>query len=106
MSDVVVYANYTIADPAEVYATLSPEIKAPALAMLAHELSGLDGRSIRDMYEENPTGWMVPYHFSAGMSIRNLLRDRGFGEDYFNVDNLDDIYVALIEEALKLHPTI
>jgi hypothetical protein len=36
------------------------------------------------------------------MSVRNLLREKGFNEKYFGVHNLDDIYVALVEEALDL----
>ena len=96
-----VIVEYTIADPAVVYASLSPEIKAPALAMLATELAPAYPK-ISDMYADNPTGWATPHHFHWGMVIRNLLREKGFGEEYFGVDNLDDIYVSLVEEALKL----
>jgi hypothetical protein len=37
-----------------------------------------------------------------GMSVRNLLRQKGFSEEHFGIDNLDDIYISLVEEALKL----
>lgn len=40
-----------------------------------------------------------PLHFTWGMAVRNLLRDKGYGEKYFDVDNLDDYYVELIEKA-------
>lgn len=39
-------------------------------------------------------------HHGWGTSIRNLLRQEGFGEPYFGIDNLDDFYVVFIEMAL------
>ena len=86
------------------YKDLTPEVKAPALAMLVVELEPtlLD---IQKAYAEDPEGWSVPYHFFWGMGVRNLLREKGFGEEYFHIHNLDDIYVALVEEALKLGGT-
>lgn len=48
---------------------------------------------------EEPSSWMSPFHFTAGMAIRNLLRDAGFGEKEMGVTNLDNIYVELVEEV-------
>lgn len=45
--------------------------------------------------------WIIPYHFHWGMSVRNRLRDAGFGEQAFGIVNLDNVYVALIEAAVK-----
>lgn len=56
-----------------------------------------DGRSYADFPH--------PFHFREGMSIRNLLRMNGYGERELGVDNLDDVYIGLIEEALGLRPT-
>ena len=44
--------------------------------------------------------WITPYHFHWGMAVRNALRAKGFGEREFMIDNLDNIYVPLIEEAV------
>jgi hypothetical protein len=85
----------------QMYADLTPELKAPALAMLAVELApALE--EILPMYKADPEHWAAPHHFFWGMAVRNLLRDKGFGETHFSVHNLDDIYIPLVEEALKL----
>ncbi len=39
-------------------------------------------------------------HFTWGMQVRNELRRNGFGEKNFEIDNMDNIYVELIREAL------
>lgn len=83
------------------YADLTPELKAPALKMLAQELAS-SAPEIHEAYNEDPEHWVAPYHFFWGMNVRNLLRNKGFGEDYFKIHNLDDIYIALVEEALQL----
>lgn len=44
-------------------------------------------------------------HFGFGMGVRNYLRNHGFGEKELEVDNLDDYYVAMVEEAVN-PPTI
>lgn len=85
----------------QMYRELPIELKAPALDMLATELAPAR-EEIISMYKIDPEGWHVPHHFFWGMSVRNLLRNKGFGEAYFSVHNLDDIYTPLVEEALKL----
>lgn len=82
--------------------TLNDGLKAPALAMLKVELS-TDVARIKDAFKKFPKEWWIQYHFGWGMAIRNLLRRKGFGEDYFKIDNLDDYYVELVEEALELN---
>jgi len=83
------------------YADLSPELKAPALKMLADELAPVKAE-IEKAYAADPVGWSYGYHMFWGMSVRNLLRKKKFGEDYFRIHNLDDIYIPLVEEALEL----
>lgn len=96
---------HTDAECEQMYKDLTPEVKAPALEMLRTELkSAVD--EIRAAYIAAPEEWYVPFHFGWGMAVRNLLREKGFGEEYFKVHNLDDIYVALVEEALGLTPEI
>jgi hypothetical protein len=92
---------HTDAECKQMYKDLTPEIKAPAMAMLVNELKPAT-EQIQKAYNAEPNGWSVNYHFSWGMAVRNLLREKGYGEEYFGVHNLDDIYVALVEEALNL----
>lgn len=73
-----------------------------AVALLRAEIWPSDQEQIRVSIVANPESWSTPYHFWWGMSIRNVLRDRGFGERDFKIRNLDNIYVALVEDAVKL----
>lgn len=91
----------SIDDPKQVYAGLSQAIKAPALTMLSEELAAARD-SIAQAYKDNPENWWAHDHFAWGMSVRNLLRSKGFREDYFQINNLGDIYIPLVEEALNL----
>jgi hypothetical protein len=83
------------------YSSLSSELKAPALTAL-REITVKWRDAIKEDFLKSPDDWYVPYHLSWGMGIRNFLRERGYGEEYFGTHNLDDIYVYLIEEALGL----
>ena len=56
---------------------------------------------IRNSIAGDPDHWNIPYHSFWGMGVRNFFREEGFGEEYFGVCNLDDIYTALIEEAVR-----
>lgn len=56
---------------------------------------------LRDAIAVDPENWVAPYHFFWGMGVRNALRANGFSEGEFGVENLDNIYVALIEEAVR-----
>ena len=84
---------------AENFAKLDPALRDAAVDMLREELSG-NAAAIREKIAENPQTWWAPYHFMWGMAVRNLLRERGFGEEQFMVDNIDDYYVSLVEAAV------
>jgi hypothetical protein len=58
----------------------------------------------RALITADPENWFAPYHFSWGMAVRNELRSGGFGEDFWPIWNLDDIYVPLAERALLRGP--
>jgi len=74
----------------------------PAVTYLREKVIKLsDFAKIREAIDADPDNWVAPYHFFFGMAVRNALRDGGFGEDYFPIWNLDDIYVPLIERAVK-----
>lgn len=92
---------HTEAECNQLYENLSAELKTPALKMLAEELKAARAE-IQNAYTKDPEGWYTGYHFGWGMAVRNLLRKRGFGEAYFGIHNLDDIYGALVVEALDL----
>ena len=55
---------------------------------------------IRTEIECDPKNWYVSMHFDWGMSIRNDLRNAGFGEKELGIGNMDDVYVPLVEEAV------
>lgn len=44
--------------------------------------------------------WWAPYHFSAGMDVRNALRRAGI-TDAIVGGNLDDYWVRAVEEAVR-----
>lgn len=50
---------------------------------------------------EDPNGWWMGYHFGWGMAVRNILRQNGYGEKELLVWNLDDVYIQLVEEAIR-----
>lgn len=55
---------------------------------------------IAKMINENPNDWCTGIHFGWGMYMRNLLRTNGYGEKELGLQNLDDYYAAIIEEAV------
>ena len=57
---------------------------------------------LREAIEENPQRWWVARHYGWGTRVRNELRSNGHGESEFGVGNLDDVYVGLIEEGVKV----
>jgi len=83
------------------YRTIPDEQKQPALAFLRERLSA-EAEEIRRIHRANPESWWAVGHFGPGMAIRNALRSAGFGETYFHIANMDDIYIQLIEDSLGL----
>lgn len=72
-----------------------------AIAFLRTELAPV-AEEVRAAISTSPNDhhWIAGYHFGWGMAVRNLLRQHGFGEDDFRIDNLDNIYVELVEAAM------
>lgn len=56
---------------------------------------------IRQVVESKSPHWPARYHSFWGMGVRNALREAGFGEREFGVLNLDNVYVELVEEAVR-----
>lgn len=74
----------------------------PAVLYLRSKMAPEDVETLREMIRRDPWNWCVEHHFNMGMHTRNLLRHGGFGEDYWPIWNLDDIYVPLLERAVGL----
>jgi hypothetical protein len=85
------------------YTAISAEKKAPALALLREATVPVTADARLHGTPVNAEWWKT--HKLIGMALCNLLRSRGYGEVYFGVPNLDDIYVSLIEEACAPEPT-
>jgi len=84
-----------------IYNALSEIKKKKAIKFLKKEISQELKIGLKLLIKKDPENWFTKYHFEWGMAIRNLLRRKGFGEKYFGINNLDDIYVELIEDAIK-----
>lgn len=57
----------------------------------------IDKYGSHDWIHELNDGWG---HMGWGMAERNWLRQQGYGEKYWPVENLDDYYVSLVYHAL------
>lgn len=84
-----------------IYDALPDDKKQVAIRLLKKYISAKETRLIRTEIKKAPVHWFAKYHFYWGMYIRNVLRDNGMGEKYFGIKNLDDIYVELVEGAVK-----
>ena len=58
-------------------------------------------QQIREVINIKSPDWPAGYHMGWGMGVRNALREHGFGEEPFGIKNLDNIYVTLVEEAVR-----
>lgn len=70
-----------------------------AVEFLSHYIPQKQIEQIRKMHARDPGGWYIPHHLFWGMHIRNKLRSVGYGENDFAIENLDHIYIPLVEEA-------
>lgn len=103
--------KHKITDPWEVSMDSPPKTLDGAIVFLNNWFSQKTGKEnyedseqplievLSKMIIENPTKWWVEHHFGWGMGIRNLLRENGYTEQSLGIDNLDDYYVGLIEQA-------
>ena len=83
------------------YDDLLWEKKYPAIEFLK-KLTKEDAEEIRKAIKADPKSWFAGYHFNWGMWVRNQLRSAGYGENYFGIQNLDDIYCELVEDAVAV----
>jgi len=67
----------------------------------------------KKIIKDNPDGeWAttisnatpMPFHFGGGMAVRNFFRTEGFDEKELGINNLDNVYVSIIEQAINSLP--
>ena len=79
---------------------LPPELMRQAINRLREDPNfTIESRELVELYEENRTGWYIPFHFSWGVSVRNWLRE-SISDDMLPTGNWDDYYVEVIECAI------
>ena len=88
-------------DNRNIYDSLNPALRDKAIKFLRKLLTIKTKKEIKIAINNNPEHWFTPYHFGWGMTIRNKLREAGFGENDFEIKNIDDIYVELVEDAIN-----
>jgi len=77
------------------------------------KLTDEETKFFKKIIKDNPDGeWAttitnstpLPYHFMGGMAVRNYFRSNGFDEKSLGIDNLDNIYSSIVEEAVNSIP--
>lgn len=88
---------------------LPEPLRTRAVEYLREKLDASMLAEIRELHAKDPDDWAIPYHFSTGMSIRNLLRDVIKDDELPPVmygdlpaQNWDDYYVEVMEEAANV----
>lgn len=80
--------------------TLDPMTRADAVDFLkAKVIAWPEFEELKAKAQADPE-WWITHHFGAMMDVRNRLREAGYGEKEFGIDNLDDYAVGLLELAL------
>lgn len=85
---------------ADLRAARSTAMWGKAVAFLRKELEPVKA-DIQAAISKDTKTWCAEYHFVWGIGVRNLLRTHGFAETDMGVQNLDNIYVPLVEEAIN-----
>jgi hypothetical protein len=74
---------------------------AAAVAYLRRRLRAVDRKRIAaEVAESGLDAWVVSNHFMVGMTVRNLLRRRGFNEARLGIMDLDSAWGYLLSEAI------
>ena len=75
--------------------------KEEAANFLKSRFSSVEKKRFKKMIKKGTDRWWyAEYHLQGGLVIRNLLRNYGFGEKELKIENLDYIYVQIIERAV------
>lgn len=92
---------HTVSECVQMYSEIPQDKKDAAIAAFRKGRYGRQSSEIAEAIATQGEHWNVPFHFAWGMSVRNFFRQEGFGEPYFEIDNLDCIYKFLVEDAVK-----
>jgi len=65
------------------------------------------GKTLKDVVIEYQTDYGTPLwenQFSViwGQKVRSFLRQNGFGENYLQIDNLNDFWMSFVKEAIRV----
>jgi hypothetical protein len=77
---------------------VDPSERRKAIQYLIKNISAETWVDVQNEMKEKGSNWGVFHHHGFGMGVRNLLREGGFN---WGPIDLDDIWVELIEEAIK-----
>jgi len=89
---------------------LADKDRVKMVDLFKRTLTNKDIKFFAKIIKNNPDGeWAttitkdtpVPFHFSGGMGVRNYFRSNGCGEKELGINNLDNIYVSIVEEAVS-----
>lgn len=92
---------------------LKDEDRSKMVTLFRKKLKEEDLKFFKKIIKDNPDGeWAstlsastpTPFHFGGGMAVRNFFRTEGFGEKELGIDNLDNVYVSIIEQAVVSLP--
>jgi len=77
---------------------LSSGYKKEAVRYLIDHIPAETMEEIAVIIKKEGSEWGVSHHYDIGMDVRNLLREGGF---LWDASELDDVWVELIEKAVK-----
>ncbi len=77
---------------------LSPGYKKEAVRYLIDHIPAETLEEIAVIIKKEGPDWGVSHHYDIGIDVRNLLRN---GEFLWDAVELDDVWIELIEKAVK-----
>jgi len=81
-------------------AEMPRDVLEKAVAILKAEIPASTLALVKSEIRKRPLDWIAPVHFGWGMTVRNLLRNKGLRDDLLPDKNWDDYYAAVIEIAV------
>ena len=61
-------------------------------------------RTYRAMIDADPERWYLDAHFSGGVIVNHALRGNGIDERALGIRDLDAIWPAILEAAVRIEP--
>ena len=85
----------------KIFAELDVEKRKAAVLYLCEVIPEDMRCQIAELVKRTPRTWWGLHQRILGTHVRKELRKNGFGEEFMGVENLDDVWVELVEEAVK-----